>query len=106
MYSNLQQDRETINEWFRIVKNEKDTLENQKNTLEAVNHNLLNTQADKNAEILTLRGEIGRLNQEVDRLKAEVERLTVVPQKKSFSSYFTNSANMQTLLEDLNNLRE
>ena len=101
-YSNLEQDRETIMIGFRMVKNEKDELSKQKKALEAVNRNLLNTQTDKNAEISTLRGTIGTLNREVDRLKAEVVRLNTPWWQK----YGTNSDNMQTLLADLNNLRE
>ena len=98
----MENERNAINQGYLMVKKEKDELEEHKKALEAEIFHLLKTQTDKKTEISTLRGEIGTLNQEVDRLKAEVVKLNTPWWQK----YRTKSANMQTLLEDLNNLRE
>ena len=107
-YSNMERERNNINIGYRMVVDEKKKIEEQKKALATVNGNLLHTQADKNAEILTLRGELGRLEGEVARLEGEVERLTIQNKRKSSSnwSFLRNKSNMQTLLEDLNNFRK
>lgn len=102
-YSNMEQDRNTINLGYQWVVD-------QKNKLEAQKEELVHKQANKNAEILTLKGELGSLKREVERLEGEVERLTIQNKHLSKSSsrwsYWKNRSNMQTLLEDLNNFRE
>jgi chromosome segregation ATPase len=107
-YSKMEQDRNNINIGYRMVIDEKKKIEDQKKALATVNNNLQHTQADKNAEILTLKVELGRLKGEVARLEGEVERLTIQNKRKSSSnwSFFRNKTNMQTLLEDLNNFRK
>ena len=111
-YSAMEQDRNTINKGYRMVDNENQELKNQKKILDRVNHHLQNLQAEKNVEIMKNREEIGRLNREVERLRGEVERLTTqnksVKKNSSDSSSwwpsYSKTGNMQTLLEDLNNL--
>jgi hypothetical protein len=100
-YSSMENDRNTINLGYRMVVDQKNKLEIQK-------EKLVHKQEDNNAEILTLRGEIGRLKGEVARLEGEVERLTIQNKHKSSSrwSFWKNRSNMQTLLEDLNSFRE
>lgn len=106
-YSNLEEDRKTIKIGYDMVNKRKEKLETQKEKLETENLNLRNTQTDQNAEIVTLKGHITHLNAEVARLKAQVNRLQAEPTPtKSWYSHWTGRANMQTLLEDLNNLRE
>ena len=72
----------------------------QKNALKTI-------QANNNAEIITLRGEIGRLNREVECLKTQNKTLMKNSSNSSSRwSFFGKGKNMQTLLEDLNNLQD
>jgi len=105
-FSAMENEQNAINQAYHNVNREKEDLQKQNKALESRNRSLVNTQTQKNAEIVTLTGHITHLNAEVARLKAQVNRLPVEPTPRTWSSYFTRNTNMQTLLEDLNNLRE
>jgi len=106
-YLGMEQDRNIINEGYRMVADQKNELEMQKKELEMQKNALKTIQANNNAEIITLRGEIGRLNREVEWLKTQNKKLQKNSSNSSSGwSFFGKRKNMQTLLEDLNNLQD
>jgi chromosome segregation ATPase len=106
-YASNEQDRQMTRNTYYMVADQKNELEKEKKALAAVNRNLLSTQANNNAEILRLRGEVESLNLEVERLTRENKSLRKDSSKSSSGwSFFGNRSNMQTLLEDLNHFRE
>ncbi len=106
-YSSTEEARQILNQEYHKVNIQKEELQQQNKALESRNRSLENTIKRKNAEISTLTGHITHLNVEVARLKAQVNRLQAEPPKpQSYYLWPGSNFTMQTLLEDLNNLRE
>ena len=106
-YSNMEQHEKLAMQGYRFVSDQKNELETQINELEMQKNALKTIQANNNAEIITLRGEIGRLNREVECLKTQNKTLMKNSSNSSSGwSFFGKRKKMQTLLEDLNNLQD